>query len=154
MTRIKPISGPPYLKTGVAKQKLHRIIDVNHLAFVRTLPCLACGGPGGTAHHLTVDRYRMGRKAGDNLVVPLTERCHNMHPNSLHVVGERAFWNRLGIDPRPAARELYAASGDYERCLQIIRQEQIDGELRRARRETVFDIRNARPNAMCKEDKG
>lgn len=138
MSRIKTTSAPPYFKTGLIKQKRHRIIDPGHLAFIRTLPCLACGGPGGTAHHLTVGRNRMGRKAGDDQVVPLTERCHNMHPESLHVVGEKAFWNRYGIDPRPVATELYRLSGDFEKCLRLITAEQASGAVNRARGVRIF----------------
>lgn len=142
MSRVKSLSAPPYFKTGLVKQKRHRIIDAGHLAFVRTLPCLACGGPAGTAHHLTIGRGRMGRKAGDDQAVPLTERCHNMHPESLHVVGEKVFWNRYGIDPRPVAAALYGSSGDFEKCLRIIRSAQESGAVNRARGVMLFETRS------------
>lgn len=139
--RIKPTSAPPYFKTGLVKQKKHRIVDEGHLSFVRTLPCLACGGPSGCAHHLTIGRGRMGRKAGDDKSVPLTPKCHNDFPGSLHHVGEKVFWNKLGIDPRPVALYLYQNSGNRERCVAFIRAAQRIGESNRIHGVFVFSTR-------------
>lgn len=46
-----------------------------YLAWVRTLPCFACGrSPGGVAHHRT--GAGMGKKASDRETMPLCQPCH------------------------------------------------------------------------------
>ena len=121
-SRIKPHAVGSFFKTGKPPQKKHRLIDAAHLDFIRMLPCLACGGPGGVAHHLTLGRNRMGRRAGDDETVPITAKCHNDFPGSLHLTGERKFWSKLCIDAPAVAAFLYAHSGDRQICEDFIRE--------------------------------
>lgn len=125
MSRIANFASGPIPKPRPREQSKHRIIDVKHLAFIRSLPCVASAADnmirfGCIAHHITLGRYRMGRKAGDDMTVPLLPSRHNVHPGSLHEVGERVFWAVLGIDAIGLARELYQHTGDYAACTQII----------------------------------
>lgn len=99
-------------------EKERRFIDEKHLAFVRTLPCLGCGGDrAGVAHHIQMLRSRGGIKEGDDVVVPLHGKCHNDFPGSLHVITEPKYWNARGIDPFAMAKILFEYSGDRERCI-------------------------------------
>ena len=72
-------------------QKPVRIRSKAHLKFVADLPCLVCGAKPCQAHHLLTAQPRaMGKKTGDQWVVPL---C-GFHNRMLHdVVGdERQFF--------------------------------------------------------------
>jgi len=54
--------------------------EPRYLAWLRTLPCVCCGGPGGVAHHQHGEKGTMkgmGLRAPDSTAVPLCERCHN-----------------------------------------------------------------------------
>lgn len=105
------------------KQKSHRQEDKKHLEFIRSLPCLTSGFSGRVdAHHLTIGRYRMGRKLDDRFTVPLQHSLHVGGPRALHEMGERAFWNHRGIDPRPIADFLWENTGDFDACNDRIRQ--------------------------------
>jgi hypothetical protein len=97
--------------------------DKNHLGFVRTLPCLACGrrGPCEAAHVRLRTDGAMGRKPSDNYTVPLCgptvdyAGCHKTQ----HFWGEPSFWTMLmeigGItDPWTVANRLWTISGDTE----------------------------------------
>ena len=140
--RLKPIDGPPYFKTGIRKQKKHRLIDEPHLDFIRGLPCLACAGRGGVAHHLTIGRNRAGRRAGDDQAVPMTSKCHNDFPQSLHMVGERKFWNSKGLDPRPVAKFLFENTGDHAKCVTFIREAQAGAAINLRRGVVIFPMKD------------
>lgn len=74
-----------------------RIRSEAYLRHVRGQPCLSCGAPG-EAHHLQRAQPRaMGRKTGDQWVVPLCHACHM----SLHNFGggETTWWDLRGVDP-------------------------------------------------------
>ncbi len=68
-----------------------------YMAYIRSKPCLVCGG-NADSHHITFAEPRMmGRKNGDNWCVPVCRRHHD----ELHQFagGERTFWSCNGIDP-------------------------------------------------------
>lgn len=66
---------------------------MNHLAFIRSLPCCRCGkSPSQAAHVRMGTGGGMGMKPDDRYTVPLCADCHRRQ----HDVGERAFW---GDDP-------------------------------------------------------
>ena len=136
--RIKPIGEGPISKTRKGPQQKHRVVDEKHLAFIRTLPCCVTGKNGCVAHHLTVGRNRMGRKAGDDETVPLLPKMHDGFPGSLHSIGESNFWNRAGIDPSQLAEALYRETGDYARCVTEIRALAAAAQVRKARGAKVF----------------
>jgi hypothetical protein len=85
-----------------------RLRDRDHLKFVSTQPCLACGRSPSDAHHLKFAQQRaLGRKVSDEFVVPL---CRTHH-RELHQRGdELTWWQQLNVDPMPIARRLWQAS--------------------------------------------
>lgn len=140
-SRIVPVG--TLAKPGARIQRVHRVVDEAHLKFLRTLPCVASGQAYGIiAHHLTIGRGRMGRKAGDDLALPLNTVLHEGHRNSLHSVGEKNFWNALGMDPFPLAAFLYANTGDYGRCAVEIKAFRAAATVYRAAGVKFFDTKD------------
>lgn len=92
--------------------------DGAHLAFLRKLPCVACGTRQNVeaAHLRTESRLHgkretgMGEKPHDKWALPV---CHTDHSKQ-HTMSETEFWISLGIDPFGLALALYAATGDEE----------------------------------------
>jgi len=85
---------------------------VQHLAFVRQLPCVACGkaAPSEAAHARTETDGALGVKPGDRYAVPLCNACHAKQ----HRIGELTFWSALRIDPVNVALRLWTISADVE----------------------------------------
>ena len=85
---------------------------VRHLAFVRQLPCVACGGaaPSEAAHVRTGTDGGVGVKPGDRYAVPLCTACHTKQ----HRAGELAFWSALRIDPVNVALRLWTIWADVK----------------------------------------
>jgi hypothetical protein len=83
---------------------------VQHLAFVRQLPCVACGkaAPSEPAHVRTGTDGGVGMKPGDRYAVPLCAACHAKQ----HRVGELTFWSALRFDPLNVALRLWTVSAD------------------------------------------
>jgi hypothetical protein len=82
-----------------------RLRDRDHLKFVSTQPCLACGRSPSDAHHLKFAQGRaLGRKVSDEFTVPLCRAHHR----ELHQRGdERTWWQRANLDPLPIAQRLW-----------------------------------------------
>ena len=80
------------------------------LAFVRRLPCVACGkaAPSEAAHARTGTDGGLGMKPGDRYAVPLCIACHAKQ----HRIGELTFWSALRIDALDVALRLWTVSGD------------------------------------------
>jgi len=85
-----------------------RLRDRDHLKFVGTQPCLACGRSPSDAHHLKFAQQRaLARKVSDEFAVPL---CR-LHHRALHRNGdERTWWRQLNLDPLPIAQRLWQAT--------------------------------------------
>jgi hypothetical protein len=85
---------------------------VQHLAFVRQLPCVACGKapPSEAAHVRTGTDGGVWAKPGDRYAVPLCASCHAKQ----HRIGELTFWSALRIDPLNVALRLWSISGNAE----------------------------------------
>ena len=85
---------------------------VRHLAFVRQLPCVACGkaAPLEAAHVRTGTDGGVGVKPGDRYAVPLCTACHAKQ----HRLGELTFWSALRIDPINVALRLWTISADVK----------------------------------------
>jgi hypothetical protein len=83
-----------------------------HLAFVRQLPCVACGkaAPSEAAHVRSGSDGGAGMKPSDRYSVSLCTSCHALQ----HEFGELTFWSTLRIDPLNAASRLWAVSGDIQ----------------------------------------
>jgi hypothetical protein len=106
-------------------RKRPRIEEPKHLAFIRKLPCVACG----TRRNIEAAHIRMGsilhgkRQAGlqekpdDKWSWPACPRHHDEQ----HSMNEAAFWSALAIDPFLLALLLHDATGDEERAEGIIR---------------------------------
>lgn len=101
--------------------------DKDHLAFVRTLPCLICGAYGVDAHHVRAFQPRtMGKRVGDDKVVPL---CR-VHHDEAHAGREEEFWGPgtltvpilVATAPHDIARQLYKHTGDADTCERVIRE--------------------------------
>ena len=82
-----------------------RLRDRDHLRFVSTQPCLACGRSPSDAHHLKFAQQRaMGLKVSDEFTVPL---CRTHH-RELHQRGdELPWWQQLNVDPILMAQRLW-----------------------------------------------
>jgi hypothetical protein len=89
-------------------RKPARMRDRDHLRFVSTQPCLACGRSPSDAHHLRFAQQRaLGRKVSDEFTVPL---CR-LHHRELHQRGdERTWWQHLNVDPLDTAQRLWRAT--------------------------------------------
>jgi len=83
-----------------------------HLAFVRQLPCVACGkaAPSEAAHVRAGTDGGVGVKPGDRYAVPLCASCHAKQ----HRIGELSFWSGLRIDPLNVALRLWTVSADIK----------------------------------------
>ena len=85
---------------------------VQHLAFIRLLPCVACGkaAPSEAAHVRTGTDGGVGMKPGDRYAFPLCTACHAKQ----HRLGELTFWSALRIDPVNVALRLWTISADVK----------------------------------------
>ena len=85
---------------------------VQHLAFVRQLPCVACGkaAPSEAAYVRTGTDGGVGMKPGDRYAIPLCTACHAKQ----HRVGELTFWSPLRVDPVNVALRLWTISADVK----------------------------------------
>ena len=102
--------------------------DNRHLAFIRRLPCAACGiaGPCDAAHlragDITIGKRHTGKaeKPSDKWTLPMCRPCHARQ----HSGAELAFWSALGIEPFDLCQALYAVSGDTTAAEAILRRSQ------------------------------
>ncbi len=85
-----------------------RVRDKDHLRFVAGQPCLVCGRNPSQAHHIRFAQPRaMGRKSGDQWVVPL---C-TIHHRSLHNQGKESdWWKAKEINPIAVAETLWESN--------------------------------------------
>src|SRR5215467_2677145 len=85
---------------------------LQHLTFVRQLPCVACGeaAPSEAAHVRTGTDGGVGVKPGDRYAVPLCAACHTKQ----HRIGELTFWSALRIDPLNVALRLWTVPTDVK----------------------------------------
>src|ERR1700741_3123983 len=99
---------------------------VQHLAFLRQRPCVACGkaAPSEAAHVRTGTDGGVGIKPPDRYAVPLCADCHAKQ----HRVGELSFWSELRIDPVSVSLRLWTISPDIKAGERIVfrARQQID----------------------------
>ena len=91
---------------------------IHHLAFVRQLPCVACGkaAPSDAAHVRAGTDGGVGVKPSDRYAVPLCAACHEKQ----HRLGELTFWSALRIDPLNVALRLWTVSADIQAGERIV----------------------------------
>ena len=115
---------PRSLTPRKSKPNLRR--RVQHLAFVRQLPCVACGkaAPSEAAHVRTGTDGGVGVKPRDRYTVPLCTVCHAKQ----HRIGELTFWSALRIDPVNVALRLWTVSADIKAGVRAVfrARQQID----------------------------
>jgi hypothetical protein len=91
-----------------------------HLQWIKTLPCLVCGGPARDPHHLKrgVDHMPkgMGRTHEDRWAVPVCRPHHDW----LEAGNDEEKLASIRIDGRSVARQLWANSGDTEAAERIL----------------------------------
>ena len=80
-----------------------------HLAVIRALPCVVCGGPGGDPHHLLNVHdgapKGVGRRNEDRWAIPVCRKCHD----AAHAAGgDEAWFMVCGINARQLAEALWA----------------------------------------------
>jgi hypothetical protein len=92
--------------------------QAEHLAFIRMLPCIACGrsAPSQAAHVRSGTDGGVGLKPHDKFSTPMCAACHAKQ----HKVGELTFWSALGIDPLDTAYRLWTISGNLEAGARLI----------------------------------
>ena len=98
------------------RQRQPRETDAKFLAFIRTLPCCACGIRYEVqAAHIRMGSVKhgkrqtgMGERPDDKWTLPICAHDHLNGPQSIHRAGEEKFWQRIGIDPFALAIRLYA----------------------------------------------
>jgi hypothetical protein len=109
----QPMTAPRIPRT-LTRRKLKPDLRrrVRHLAFLRQLPCVACGkaAPSEAAHVRTGTNGGVGVKPANRYAVPL---CAARHAKQ-HRIGELTFWSALRIDPLNVALRLWTISGDAE----------------------------------------
>ena len=71
--------------------------DEDYKAWIRTLPCVACGIEGRSEASHTGSGGGMRMKASDYACVPLCSGCQTQVPRAYHRMRKRAFELRLGV---------------------------------------------------------
>lgn len=95
-----------------------RLHNKKHLDMIRQLPCCICQDNTSTeAAHIRMADGRIGKpytgvgiKPDDKYVVPLCGKHHREQ----HSMSERAFWERLAMDPILIALYLYSCKSVEE----------------------------------------
>lgn len=114
MSRIAP--------TGEIRQRAPRLRDKPYLAWIATLPCVACYCRGGfitrpvhVAHirsAYAADGWRetgKSEKPSDTRTAPLCPHHHTDGPDAQHRMSERLFWSCLDVHPPAFCAALRAA---------------------------------------------
>lgn len=98
-----------------------------HLAFIRTLPCLVCGSRATVqAAHVRMASPAHGKRAGgmqrkpdDKWSVPM---CVEHHEDQHRTGNEKSFWSAVGIDPLGTALALFGCTGDETMAEVVIKE--------------------------------
>jgi hypothetical protein len=86
---------PPRRATSSTRKGPPR--DEAYKAWIREMPCIACGIEGRSEAAHTGTDGGMSMKASDYSVVPLCGDCHTQAPGAYHRVGKRAFEREHGL---------------------------------------------------------
>jgi hypothetical protein len=125
---IRYIFPAPRIPRAVARAKFKPDLRkrLQHLTFVRQLPCVVCGkaAPSEAAHVRSGSDGGAGMKPSDRYTVSLCSDCHALQ----HQFGELTFWSTVRIDPLNVAFRLWTVSGDIKAGERIVfrARQQID----------------------------
>jgi hypothetical protein len=86
--------------------------DWEYRAWIRTLPCTACGSTRYVEAAHTGSDGGMSQKASDYSCIPLCALCHRVRGDSYHSLGRQEFERRRGVDCIGLSAELYAIWSD------------------------------------------
>jgi hypothetical protein len=92
--------------------------DWRYRAWIRTLPCAACGSQCQIEAAHTGTDGGMSQKASDHSCVPLCRSCHTAGPNAYHRIGKREFEQRHGLQFAVLVRQLNRA---WFRCAGMVK---------------------------------
>lgn len=79
--------------------------SAEYLAWIRSLPCSCCQGPGGDPHHL-IGMWGLsgaGLTAPDSYAMPLCRACHDAVHRSPEMQQAQPEWLRLTLERAVAA---------------------------------------------------
>lgn len=115
---------------GLRRRRPRQHTD-QHLRFIRTLPCLACGKRNNIeATHIRAASALYGKrhpgageKPDDRWTVPQCRLCHTAQHQ--HHAGELAYWGVVGINPFETALALFGCSEDEEAAELVIKMARI-----------------------------
>jgi len=100
-------------------------ILTQHQAFIRSLPCLACGKPAPSECATIGMLARLGVRESHQYLVPLCgpptvwqDSCHSRK----HYRGAARFWSELDTAPLDLARQLRLVSGDVAAGSRAVRR--------------------------------
>lgn len=118
------------VRTKPEKKARGRAHDREHLEAIRQLPCINPNcrrDPAGVAAHVRFacaetgkDNPGMQAKPDDHFTVPLCSACHTDGPGAQHQGNERAFWERIKIDPLKACASLAEVSPNVEAMRAVV----------------------------------
>jgi hypothetical protein len=103
------------------RQREPRRHERPYMGWIKGLPCIGCAVAGrvevrSEAAHCGLAIAAHGwreagvqEKADDRRCLPLCANCHREGPRAEHKVGQRQFWDRLGICPACLAEALGSA---------------------------------------------
>lgn len=111
------------------RQRRPRRRAPQHLAWIRTLPCVICETRGNChAAHLRAAAPQYGKRAtglsekpDDCWALPLCPDHHLFGDEAQHKGNELAFWRRFKRDPFVLSLALWRATGDDEAAEAIMR---------------------------------
>lgn len=98
----------------------------DHLAFLRTIMCCACGDNTSTeAAHIRMADGRIAKpltgmqiKPDDKFTLPLCSKCHREQ----HTGSEAEFWKARNTDPVLLSLAIFSESGNAQEAERIIRE--------------------------------
>lgn len=100
--------------------KMKPIRSKAYREFIRSIPCMICGGRS-TPHHENFGESTMGGKKSDLCCLPICEHHHTLSTTSRHQhpLGWEAFYEKHNIDPKLKVIEytnyFFAAGGKLNR---------------------------------------
>lgn len=98
LSRGKPVQKPRRKVQKAANDERWR--SPEYIAWVKSLPCCRCAGPGGDPHHVIGLHWGlsgMGLTAPDSLAMPVCRGCHQAIHNSPELQRWQPEWLRHTI---------------------------------------------------------